>query len=94
MVADPVAKRKYEVDVIAVGRDNSILAIGEAKHTSDLRGIPDLERLERVRALLPPDHRSCRLLLFAANGFRADLRKAALRRQDVELIDLNRMYGK
>ena len=86
-------RSNLEIDVVAVATDGSILAIGEAKHTTKLRGVADLERLEHIRALLPTESRTCRLLLFSASGFSADLMRIATSRPDLELIDLARLYG-
>ena len=95
VVADPVARRNHELDVVATRSDGQIVAIGEAKHTAASRGIQEVERLAAIRALLPnPDDRDCVLAVFSANGFTPELVKTASERQDVELIDLNRLYGR
>lgn len=93
-VADAKARRGHEVDVIATSASGDILAIGEAKHTTAKRRLADLHRLDHIRSLLPtPSDRQCRLLLFSALGFEFTLQSAAQRREDVELIDLTRLYG-
>jgi hypothetical protein len=58
-VADQAARTKHEVDVIALaagerpqGPRAKIALLGEAKATAARRGTGDLERLERIRALL------------------------------------------
>lgn len=58
-VADPAARTKHEVDVMALAlgeRPQSprarIALLGEAKATAAPRGTGDLERLEHIRALL------------------------------------------
>ena len=72
-----------------------LAAIGEAKHTTTPRGPADLDRLDHIRALLPtPQDRSCRLLLFSATGFERNLVRSVTDRPDVELIDLDRLYGR
>ena len=94
-VADPSARAGVEIDVIALDPDDRIVAIGEAKYTTTARGIDDLARLERARALLPTDRGAgCRIILFAANGANAALRAVVQRRPDVELVDLDRLYGR
>jgi uncharacterized protein len=94
VVPDARGRSGHEVDVVATTAAGSIAAIGEAKHTSSARGTPDLDRLEHIRSLLPtPQDRTCRLLLFSAAGFDRNLTNAAAVRNDVELIDLARMYG-
>ncbi|MGW9493866.1 hypothetical protein ACWG5P_05615 [Streptomyces prasinus] len=72
-------------------------AIGEAKGTLTPVGLPHLERLEhleRLRGLLPGARVGAPpgLLLFARSGFTGDLRREADRRDDVEPVDLHRMY--
>lgn len=71
-----------------------ILAIGEVKATRSPVGLNQFLRLEHIRALLPPamSPASPRLLLFARNGFTLELTAAANARDDLELIDLNRLY--
>ncbi|MFF4759750.1 hypothetical protein [Streptomyces sp. NPDC001292] len=58
-IADPAARTKHEVDLLAVAtgeRPQSPRAatalIGQAKATVQPRGLKDLERLEHIRALL------------------------------------------
>jgi hypothetical protein len=89
----------HELDVVAVAQDSGesarVLAIGECKATTKAVGDGELERLEHIRELLPPDKVSqeVRLLLFSRTGFTTELRKAARSRVDVELIDLDRLYA-
>jgi hypothetical protein len=99
VVNDRGARRQHEVDIVALGRDDRgaevVLAIGEAKHTTARRGLGDLERLESLRALIAsrlPSAASARLLLFSAAGFGSALATRAAGRDDVELIDLARLY--
>ncbi|MEU6534326.1 ATP-binding protein [Streptomyces sp. NPDC047000] len=91
-------RRGHELDLVvaespAFGADR-ITAIGEAKGTLAPVGLPQLERLEHLRGLLPAVRVGAlpRLLLFARSGFSGDLRREAGRRGDVELIDLQRLY--
>ena len=60
-----------------------------------MRRLPaDLLRLEHIRTLLPAlTPAPSRLLLFARNGFTPELTAAATARDDLELIDLNRLYA-
>lgn len=94
---DRQGRSQMQLDVVAVGAGaNEVRAIGEAKHTASRRTLSDLQRLERARELLvAAGHASAaaRLLLFSANGFDANLREAARRRDDAELIDLQRLYS-
>lgn len=99
VVNDSRARAQYELDVVATVRKSSgateVAAIGEAKHTTQVRTIADLTRLEGIRALLvdrgkaPP---TAKLLLFSATGFDRNLLASAEARDDVELVDLDRMY--
>jgi uncharacterized protein len=94
-IADAKGRRSHELDLVATGASGSIIAIGEAKHTSTARGLADLERLDHIRGLLPtaPDQ-MVRLLLFSARGFERNLIRAASSRTNVELIDVDRLYGR
>jgi AAA+ ATPase superfamily predicted ATPase len=90
--------RGHELDVVvtesaAHGADR-ITAIGEAKGTLTPVGVPQLERLEHLRGLLPSVRVGAlpKLLLFARAGFTDALRREADRRGDVELVDLRRVY--
>ena len=73
---------------------NRIAAIGEAKGTAKPMDLPQLERLEHLRGLLPSARVGAlpELMLFARSGFTDLLRDAASKRGDVELIDLERLY--
>lgn len=91
-------RRGHELDLVvgesAAFEPERITAIGEAKGTLTPVGVPQLERLEHLRGLLPSARVRAlpKLLLFARAGFTADLRREAERRSDVELVDLDRMY--
>ena len=95
VVADRSARSNHEVDVLALGPSGQIVAIGEAKHTVERRGLADLARLERIRALLPVERTAgSKLFLFAANGVHDDLKRLARARDDIEVVDLDRLYGR
>ena len=72
-----------------------ILAIGEVKATRSQVGLNQLLRLEHIRTLLPPamSPAAPRLLLFARHGFTLELTAASTARDDLDLIDLNRLYA-
>ncbi len=94
-IADAKRRRSHELDLVATGPSGRISAIGEAKHSTTARGPADLERLEHIRGLLPAEaDQKCRLLLFSASGFERNLFRAASARTDVELIDVDRLYGR
>jgi hypothetical protein len=98
-VNDTRNRSRLELDVVAIsGNPNverpAILAIGEAKGGSVRRGLADLRRLEHGRALLAErtEASASRLLLFSRAGFGPDLVAEARSRNDIELIDLARLY--
>lgn len=99
VVSDSKERTQHEVDVVAVGRERRgslpILALGEAKHTESKRTLSDLSRLERIRKLVAsknPSATTARLLLFSANGFERNLTRESASRDDVALIDIERLY--
>lgn len=102
-INDPANAQTFELDVAAATlatharRDRTVQVLGEAKGTSAPRVLADLERLDRISALLRSRRglsvaRSAKKLLFSLHGFVPDLVDAAGRRDDVELIDLQRLY--
>ncbi len=99
-VSDPLERRRFELDVVALGRrndavgDRALLAIGEAKASGAKRTLADLARLERLRSQLKTgvDATRTKLFLFGLSGFDPALVRAAKGRPDVELVDLERLY--
>ncbi|QSB13523.1 ATP-binding protein [Natronosporangium hydrolyticum] len=88
-------ERQLDVVVAADGAgalpsERSVLALGEAK-AGETVGTGRLTELERARAALGGRAAHARLLLFAP-AFTDELRAAAGRRADVELVDLARLY--
>jgi len=99
VINDSRQRSQHQLDVVAIGRNpngsEQVLALGEAKHTNSKRNESDLARLDRIRALVSVKHPSAeaaRLLLFSASGFDRALSAQARSRDDVELIDLERIY--
>jgi AAA+ ATPase superfamily predicted ATPase len=102
-IADPAARTKHEVDVLALAPGErpqsshaAIALVGEAKTTVQPRGMRDVERLERIRDLLADQgHRShdAVLALYSLHGFHPDVLQAAARRPDLLLIDIDGLYG-
>ncbi|KAB8184208.1 AAA family ATPase [Microbispora catharanthi] len=92
-------RRGHELDVVVMESASfaadRITAIGEAKSTEAPVDVPQLERLEHLRGLLPAGKVGAlpKLLLFARSGFSRALVRLADRRPDVELVDLGRLYG-
>jgi hypothetical protein len=93
LVPDAAARQSHEVDVVVLGEQERILALGEAAWGP--LGVHDLDRLRRVAALLAGrghELGDARLALFSASGFHPDLR----RRRGAErlvLVDLARLYA-
>jgi hypothetical protein len=92
-------RQGHELDVVAIrstpGEPDRILAIGEAKAATKPVDQAELARLEHIRELLPADRVATppRLLLFGRSGFTPALLRAAGERSDLELVDLDRLYG-
>lgn len=100
VVNDARNRIHHAIDVVALGRaaDGSqpVLALGEAKFTRTRQTLGDLHLLEARRALVARTHPSAvhaRLLIFSGSDFNPELQATAQSREDVELIDLARMYG-
>jgi uncharacterized protein len=91
-------RQGHEIDVVVTrkrpGQSDAVLAIGEAKSTATPVGEAELDRLDHLRELLPANRtpEAPRLLLFSRNGFNRQLRVRSGARQDVNLIDLERLY--
>jgi hypothetical protein len=95
-IHDHNGRAKHEIDVLATDGKHVTL-LGEAKATLERRGLPDLERLDTIKNLLEQlgHHTTDAIIaLFSTTGFTTDLKKTATTRHDVELIDLNRLYGR
>lgn len=103
VVNDRAGRSQVDIDVVALATGQrrqagnaTVRVLGEAKASSTQRGIEDLTRLDRARALLVSrgvDAGSARLLIFGRSGFDADLAAAARGRTDVELIDMDRLWA-
>jgi hypothetical protein len=103
-IADPAGRSRIELDVVAISdrpghrravERPRVLLIGEAKASTRRLGVSELGRLERARVLLGTraDAAGARLALFSAAGFDRELTADARRRDDVVLVDLERLYG-
>jgi hypothetical protein len=69
----------------------TVRALGEAK-VGETIGLSHLARLDMARNALGPRAATARLLLFGSR-FNEALHTAAANRPEVELIDLERIYG-
>ena len=103
-IADPAGRSRIELDVVAISdrpghrravERPRVLLIGEAEASTRRLGVSELGRLERARVLLGTraDAAGARLALFSAAGFDRELTADARRRDDVVLVDLERLYG-
>ena len=82
------------LDAEAPAGEPLIVAMGEAKASSNPMGMDVLHRLERSRELVRRAGAvTARLLLFSTSGFDRTVRAEAQRRHDLELVDLDRLYG-
>jgi uncharacterized protein len=79
------------VEATARGSRRPIL-VGEVKATHERVGAGVLDRLDAAVAALDVEHAVKRLVV-SASGFTTDLRRAAIGRSDVELVDLPRLYA-
>ena len=85
-----------QLDIVALGHgeedgEQPVLAIGEAKVGERISG-RHLRRLEEARKVIGTRAAGAKLLLFGTEFTRA-VRSAAAARPDVEVIDLERLYG-
>ncbi|MGQ0465321.1 MAG: ATP-binding protein [Sporichthyaceae bacterium] len=94
VVNDPARRRTWEVDVVVLDAQGSLLALGEAKW-GQVMGEVQVDRLARVRELLVAQNRpgaaTATLACFAGAGFTPELRRRA-RAEGHELVDLERLY--
>jgi uncharacterized protein len=93
-----VAGQSMQLDVVVAERSGSgqrkIIAIGECKAEATPVGEHELDRLDAAAAVVTSRWSlSPKRMLFARAGFTLGLRRAADRRDDVELIDLHRLYS-
>jgi hypothetical protein len=103
VIADRDARATLEVDVVALsarggsGPRPRVLLLGEAKGSASAPGTRDLDRLEHARRIVEESGRAsverAKLALFSLGGFDPALVAAARRRDDVVLVDLERLYG-
>ena len=103
-VNDPSRRESFELDLAvaarpapaAGGRGPTVIqALGEAK--ASRLDTADLARLDRIAALLDRRDRvsmapNARRLLFSLEGFTPELATEAQGRDDVELVDVDRLY--
>lgn len=93
LVPDAEEKKTHEVDVVAVGDEGQVLAIGEAKW-GERMGAGDVRRLRRILGILSGrghETRDARILCFSGVGFSADLSRED-GKEGVVLVDLERLY--
>jgi hypothetical protein len=94
---DPAGRSQVEVDIVGVraGKAAKVGLLGEAKLQAAKAGAGVLARLEHARELLARRaavDAEVKLMVFSANGFDRALLAAAGDREDVELVNLERIY--
>jgi AAA+ ATPase superfamily predicted ATPase len=100
VVADPLRRSQIEIDAAAFAPDDPgcprrVLSLGEAKWDKVMT-LAHLERLRRARDLLAVkgyDMSATRLTCYTGAGFDPDLGNAARDDADVQLIELDALYG-
>lgn len=97
-VNDPAGRSRAEVDVVGIraGDSPEVGLLGEAKFSTAPVDVGVLGRLERAQDLLAKHatvSQDAKLALFSASGFDRALLAAARGREDVELVDLERLYA-
>ena len=90
--------RAWQIDVVALAPDRNdvdrVVAIGEVKATREPVGLQELTRLDEIAGGLGDRAAPMvKRLLVGRAGFTAELGREARRRADVELVDLDRLYG-
>jgi uncharacterized protein len=104
VLSDARLKQKRQLDAVAISSGHNecprILAIGEAKYTSDVRGMGDVQRLDDIRNLVVSAQSAhfnvegIKLMLFSANGFEPEVLRALDHRTDLILVDLADLYAR
>jgi uncharacterized protein len=102
VLSDARLKQKRQLDAVAIASGHNerprILAIGEAKYTSGVRGMGDVQRLEDLRDLVVSAQSAhfnvegIKLMLFSANGFEPEALRTRDHRTDLILVDLADLY--
>lgn len=98
-VNDPANQTSHQLDTVAFGRTDDdrkiLLAIGEAKWGETI-GLPHLDRLRHVRALLEAHGidgaATAKLMLYGQAGFTAEATTAADQSSDIVLISASDLY--
>ncbi len=97
VINDSEHRSQYEIDVVVLGEDDGgtgkILCLGEAKW-GETMSVSHLDRLCRIRDLLTRrgyNTQGTKLACYSGADFTSDLRACA-KREEVLLIDLERLY--
>lgn len=98
VVPCPTHRGGHELDAVVTevrpGERDHVIAVGEAKGGATPVHSDQLARLDHIRDVISRQGAAVplRLILFARAGFTSDLRRVAAARDDVELVDLERLY--
>jgi uncharacterized protein len=90
--------RPWQIDIVAMAPDRNdvdrVTAIGEVKATREPVGQHELDRLDEIALALGARAGTVvKRVLVARAGFTAELVRESRRRGDIELVDLDRLYG-
>ncbi|MGD9755449.1 MAG: ATP-binding protein [Acidimicrobiia bacterium] len=91
VLSDRSGRTTLELDAVGLDERGAALFVAEVKGGTAARTTDDITRLERARTILGAE--GAKLLLIALGGFDRSLRALARRRGDVELVDVERLYG-
>jgi hypothetical protein len=98
LLPDPAGKTGHQLNVVVFGRDSGgaerIIAIGEAKNHAVVAetGQPARPDPGSAGSARPSRSRQTKLLLFTGNDFTPELLAVADSCDDMELVDLERLY--
>ncbi|MBR0576456.1 ATP-binding protein [Proteiniclasticum sp. BAD-10] len=85
---NPYEKRQEEIDIVALG--NNAILFGECKWRNQKLDTKVFDALRSKARLFPQENKQ--YMLFSKSGFTEDLLKESADQQNVQLIDLEKMY--
>jgi AAA+ ATPase superfamily predicted ATPase len=86
---NPNKKRQEEIDILAVDEDKAIF--GECKWKNEPMGIGILKGLSEKSEIFK-QYKDKFYMLFSKSGFTKELKDAAAKMENVELVDLRKLY--
>ena len=93
-VNDAAGRSQFQLDVIGLAEGGAVRLIGEAKFRTAPPGLDVLDRLEKILGLIKTRAATegTKLAIFSATGFSTDLVRVARQHDNLELVDLERLY--